>query len=141
MKRKILVFTTLIIFLFASCYFPFSEKPLGDSRFNGYFSYYRESGSPSDFDYYEFRETWSFDGTIKAYHSSSGESFTHSGYDHWDFDFWYEIEVSNGKFRHKLWDNSIDEWSEWQKYEFLENGNLRIYEEDNTYKDFVKVVV
>ena len=49
-----------------------------------------------------------------------------------------EIETKDNRyFRSRLWDNSFDDWSDWQEYEFLEDGTLRLYDEFG-YDDYTK---
>src|SRR6056297_3020641 len=87
---------------------------LSDSRFNGEFEYF-DYESSDDYWY----ETYEFDGSSKVsvyskYEWWDGSSWHYSGDYLGDYTLrWYEIEVSNGEYRQRLWDNSDSEWSEW----------------------------
>lgn len=136
MKRKVL--SIILLSLLASCSF-FNGKPVEDSRFNGtFFNYYHWEDSDG------IEETtrsymWVFDGTTKAsqfvnlksYRIGNGWTIIRDNFD-------MEIETKDNRyFRSRLWDNSFDDWSDWQEYEFLEDGTLRLYDEFG-YDDYTK---
>jgi hypothetical protein len=90
-------------------------EKLSDQRFNGKFSY-DTSGSV----YGRGSSTYKFDGTTYAVHErfqyyASGSQLSYLS---------YEIEVSNGQFRERLWDNEYSSWSSWKDYHFDEDGDL-----------------
>jgi hypothetical protein len=94
----------------------FPEK-LSDQRFNGSFTY-DISGSV----YGGGIATYKFDGTnYMSYHRfqyyASGSKSSYSG---------YEIEVSNGLYRERLWENEYSSWSDWEDYHFDDEGDLWI---------------
>jgi hypothetical protein len=111
---------SFIVFVLAGCemdltgFVKFPEK-LPDQRFNGEFTLDISSSI-----YGSGSHTYKFDGTTYAVferHQSyaSGYNLSYSG---------YEIEVSDGKFRERLWknDDSAD-WSDWEDYHFDNEGD------------------
>ena len=88
---------------------------LSDQRFNGKFSH-----DMSSVMYGRGSHTYHFNGTNYAIHESfqyyaSGSKLSQLS---------YEIEVSNGQFRERLWANEYSSWSEWKDYHFDAEGDL-----------------
>ena len=156
MKKLIPIVFLILLFLFVSCSqepsYPTEPKPqkLSDPRFNGFFSYYESLEGWYESDGYWY-ESYTFDGTNKLsnyvkYWYWNGSSCSISGEfkgDHYDFDMEIEVNESKTMFRTRLWDNEYSTWSDWEKYEFLDNGTvLRIYpfpdDFPNYYRDFVR---
>ena len=138
----ILSFT--IILMFSSCLFEPWPKALDDERFNGEFrySYYYS------LDEYRY-ETYTFNGTNKVedyvkyeyYDEYSGWHYSgdYPG-DHYYFLLEFDVDKTNGLFRKRLWNNEYDDWSDWEKYEFSDDGNLlRLYLGDSYYREFEKI--
>jgi hypothetical protein len=95
----------------------FPEK-LSDQRFNGKFS-----RGISGYVYGDGSLTYKFDGTTYAVLKRS-QTYK-SGYQLSYLD--YEIEVSNGKYRERIWKNdSSGSWDAWEDYQFDDDGDLRI---------------
>jgi hypothetical protein len=123
------IFATVLIFI--SCemdltdFVKFPEK-LSDQKFNGKFSH-----DMSSVVYGRGSRTYKFDGTNLAVLESS-QSYA-SGYQRSHLD--YEIEISNGRYRERLWDNEYSSWSKWEDYHFDDEGDLWIgileYEKEN----------
>jgi hypothetical protein len=113
----------LIVFVLASCEmdltgFIKSPEKLSDQRFNGKFS-----NDISSVVYGRGSHTYKFDGTTYAVLESS-QSYS-SGYKLSYFE--YEIEVSNGRYRKRLWKNdNSGSWDSWENYRFDSGGNLWI---------------
>jgi len=108
---------------------------LSDTKFNGYFSYsyYWEdsSGIEEKSEYTSF----DFDGSNKVFYYTKHSRYSitygwsYSGDYPGDYYAWYlEFEILNGMYRERLWDNPYSEWSNWERYEFSNNGNtLTLY--------------
>jgi hypothetical protein len=92
-------------------------EKLSDQRFNGKFSH-----DTSGVVYGNGSSTYKFDGTNHAVHESFQYYASGSKLSYLDF----EIEVSNGQFRERLWDNNYSDWSDWEDYHFDEDGDLWI---------------
>jgi hypothetical protein len=93
-------------------------KKLSDQRFNGKFSY-----NTSDYVYGNGSNTYKFDGTTYAIleRSQTYKSGYQLSYSE------YEIEVSNGNYRERIWKNDgSDSWDEWEAYHFDDDGDLWI---------------
>lgn len=87
---------------------------LSDTRLNGNFMH-GLTGEDKKFWEYEFN------GTNKAVYSANTYYYI------WDIKSYdMEIQIDNGKFRERLWNNSYSDWSEWKDYFFDGNGNLTI---------------
>jgi K+-transporting ATPase c subunit len=112
-----------IIFVLVGCeidltgFVRFPDK-LSDQRFNGKFSY-DISGSV----YGSGIATYKFDGTNYAVHErfqyyAHGSNLSTTG---------YEIEISNGRYRERIWENDFSKtWGNWSEYHFDDEGDLWI---------------
>jgi len=90
---------------------------LSDQRFNGNFRL-----DISGVVYGRGSHTYKFNGTNFAVHErsqyyASGSKFS---------SLVYEIEVSNGKYRERLWENEYSSWNKWEDYHFDADGDLWI---------------
>ena len=150
MKRRPIAFMlSALTLMMAGCSlfdFPMQPEPLDDQRFQGSFTYasygYDEYGLPDE-EVVRYR----FDGTSKAYYYHQYEWWgTTSGWhysgdypgDAYEFDF--EFEVSDGMYRHRLWDNEFSDWTEWEPYEFSDDGKtLTLHNHNNL--DFVDYIL
>ena len=128
MKRILLIFICFIIIL-TSCTL-YHTTPVDDQRFNGNFFYYKNTYNPNTFERNTISILWYFDGSNKALKTASYKGYSETiGFYYNDLQEWFEIETKDNKyFRERLWDNEFDDWSEWQEYEFLEDGTLRFYD-------------
>lgn len=93
-----------------------TPKNLLDQRFNGKFS--RDMSSAM---YGRGSHTYKFDGTTHAVHQRFQYYASGSNLSYLD----YEIEVSNGQFRKRLW-SEITSWDSWENYHFDNDGDLWI---------------
>jgi hypothetical protein len=93
-----------------------TAKILSDQKFNGKFSI-----DMSSVMYGRGSHTYKFDGTTHAVHQSFQYYASGSKLSYLD----YEIEVSNGQFRERLW-SEITSWDSWENYHFDNDGDLWI---------------
>lgn len=142
------LFNLLVVFLasmmLVGCAREAPVKLLEDTKFNGTFVYSRywedDNGLEEVNEYYSY----DFDGTnectyyydYKNYRKLTGWSV---GKDLRD----YKIEINDSKTYFRLNDVFLEEWEDWKKYEFLDNGNtLRIWDFPekfpDSYRDFYK---
>lgn len=138
MKKIIIAF--LCVFGLASCSL-YHTTPVADSRFNGDFFYYNHWIASDGINETTTSILWYFDGSTKALQTFNHVSYNKlTGWHRSKDSLWYEIETKDDKyFRSRLWDNDFDSWSEWEEYEFLEDGTLRFYNKTG-YNDFEKTM-
>ena len=108
---------------------------LSDSRFNGTFSYFDQWedswGIEERYEYTSFR----FNGTnkihfyTKYYRYSTTSGWSYSGDYIGDYYSWYlELQVQNGLYRFKLWDNEYSDWHDWEPYSFSSDGKTLTFQ-------------
>ena len=139
-KRAIFILLFILVILFVSCdgsLFTSIKQPtpIGDSRFNGTFTYYYywidSYGIEEDYE----RTRYTLDGTNKVkyytkyYYYSTSTGWLYSGdYIGDSYTFDYEFEIKDGQYRYKLWDNEYSSWCDWEPYEFSSDGEtLTLY--------------
>lgn len=139
------LFNLLVVFFVAmilvGCTLEPKAQLLSDSRFNGefvYSNYWKDKdGIEEKNEYYSY----TFNGTNECtlYYSVKNYSKLTGWTESKDYNN-YIIEIDDSKTHFKFCDY---DWREWQKYEFLDNGNtLRIWEFPekfpDSYRDFYK---
>lgn len=139
------LFNLLAVFLASMMLIGCALEPkaqlLSDSRFNGEFVYSNywndKDGIEEKNEYYSY----TFNGTNECtlYYSVKNYSKLTGWTESKDYNN-YIIEIDDSKTHFKFCDY---DWREWQKYEFLDNGNtLRIWEFPekfpDSYRDFYK---
>lgn len=135
MKRFLILALALTMMSLVSCSMD-STQPLSDPRFNGYFVY---SNYVKYNDYVNY--SYTFDGTdectyyynykyydkVTGWHNEKGLDYV-------------KIEINESKTHFRFCDY---DWREWKRYEFLDNGNLRIWDfpdkYPSSYNDYVKM--
>ena len=143
MSKKL--FNLLVVFvasmMLVGCALEPKAQLLSDSRFNGefvYSNYWKDKdGIEEKNEYYSY----TFNGTNECtlYYSVKNYSKLTGWTESKDYNN-YIIEIDDSKTHFKFCDY---DWREWQKYEFLDNGNtLRIWEFPekfpDSYRDFYK---
>ena len=102
---------------------------IDDPRLYGMFTYYTSWKTSYSRKY--ISETYHFDGSNPvSYTYKSGYT---SGYDTYKYNCEYEIEILNGKFRKRLYNNTYSTWSNWEVIYFNDNGN-KLYIKDQCFK-------
>jgi hypothetical protein len=122
MANKLIIGATFCFFLVGCQQLDFTglrkePEKLSDQRFNGKFSI-----DMSSVMYGRGSHTYHFNGTNYAVYErfqyyASGSKLTY---------LTYEIEVSNGQFRERLWDSEYSNWGSWESYYFDNDGDLWI---------------
>lgn len=133
-KSILYVFILISCILISSCdssipVFEQQPETISDQRFNGTFTYFHQWedswGIEEEYEYTSLR----FDGTNKcsyytkyySYYNSIG--WLYSGdYIGDNYSWNFEIEIQNGLYRIKLWDNEYDDWNDWETYTFSGDG-------------------
>jgi hypothetical protein len=122
MKRGLIIVLCLVIF--TGCQQIITEKlryepiDLSDSRFNGKFDNNFDASGTSFYD-----TEYTFRGISYCIKHTESNNY-HYIYDIQIHDYEVEIEISNGQFRERLWENKFSNWSEWKPYSFNSDGNL-----------------
>ncbi len=142
MNKLKFLYLLFLCLLFTSCSNLFNNsstnsstksKPLTDQRFTGTFVYYNNFSSYDGTYESEWYETYTFDGTsfctnyCKYSIWEEGKGWSFSGDSPGDaYEFEKELEVNNGFYRMRLWENPYDDWDSWEKYEFSYDGATQI---------------